>query len=66
MVCLPWDAGTALEWAALLAELRGKGLALALKDSMIAASAARHKLAVATRNVEGFEKAGVPVVNPFS
>jgi len=36
-----------------------------LKDSMIAASAIRHRLAVATRDVAGFEKAEAPVVNPF-
>jgi len=65
LVCLPWEAATALEWAALLARLRKKGASMPLKDSMIAASAARHRLAVATRNVADFENAGVPVINPF-
>ena len=66
MVCLAWEAATALRWAELLATLRGKGLAMPLKDSMIAASALTHGLTVATRNVGDFIKAGVPVVNPFA
>lgn len=65
MVCLAWEATTALRWAELLATLRGKGLAMPLKDSMIAATALAHGLTVATRNVGDFKKAGVPVINPF-
>ena len=37
MVCVPWDATTALRWAELLAGLRRRGKAMPLKDSMIAA-----------------------------
>jgi predicted nucleic acid-binding protein len=66
MICLPWDATTALRWAALLAKLRAKGEAMPLKDSMIAASALTHDLTVATRNVADFKKAGVKLVNPFA
>lgn len=66
MVCLSWDAATALQWAALLARLRKKGEVMPLKDSMVAASAATHRLTVATRNIADFKKAGIPVVNPFS
>jgi predicted nucleic acid-binding protein len=65
MVCLAWEATTALRWAELLATLRGKGLAMPLKDSMIAATALTHGLTVATRNIGDFKKAGVLVVNPF-
>ena len=65
MVCLPWDATTALRWATLLAKLRAKGESMPLKDSMIAASALTHDLSVATRNVADFKKAGVKLVNPF-
>lgn len=63
--CLPWDAEIGLRWAALLADLRASGLAMPVKDSMIAATALAHELAVATRNRADFEKAGVPVVDPF-
>jgi predicted nucleic acid-binding protein len=65
MVCLAWDAATALRWAELLATLRTKGITMPLKDSMIASSALAHGLAVATRNVVDFKKAGVRVLNPF-
>ena len=49
----------------MLATLRGKGLAMPLKDSMIAATALTHGLTMVTRNVADFKKAGVLVVNPF-
>ena len=63
--CLPWDADTGLEWAKLLADLRKAGKAMPVKDSLIAATALVHDLAVATRNRIDFAKAGVPIVNPF-
>lgn len=63
--CLPWEAATGLRWAELLAELRASGLAMPIKDSLIAATALRHDLVVATRNEGDFEKAGVRVLNPF-
>jgi predicted nucleic acid-binding protein len=36
-----------------------------IKDSLIAATAAVHKLAIATRNRADFGNAGVSVVDPF-
>ena len=59
------DAATARAWARLLADLKRKGKAMPIKDSLIAASAKQHGLAVATRNTTDFRHAGVPVVNPF-
>lgn len=59
------DAQTAKVWAGLLAELKGKGLAMPVKDSLIAASARQHHLAVATRNTHDYRHAGVALVNPF-
>jgi predicted nucleic acid-binding protein len=64
--CLPWDAGTGLRWAQLLADLRAAGRAMPIKDSLIAATALVHGLAVATRNRADFEKAGVSIVDPFA
>ncbi|MEO8615785.1 MAG: type II toxin-antitoxin system VapC family toxin [Luteolibacter sp.] len=64
-VCIPWDAETAMRWAALLADLRKRGLSMPLKDSMIAATALTHDLTVATRNIRDFLLAKVKVVNPF-
>lgn len=60
------DAGTAAAWAALLADLRRKGRAMLIKDSLIAATARQHELIVATRNVGDYKFAGVELVNPFA
>lgn len=65
LYCLPWDADTGLKWAELLAHLRKTGKAMPIKDSLIAATAIAHGLAVATRNCIDFEKAGLSVVDPF-
>lgn len=59
------NAETASAWAKLLAELKRKGRAMPVKDSLIAASARQHGLTVATRNVADYRHAGVPIVNPF-
>jgi len=64
--CLPWDASVARRWVKLLVELKRKGRALPLLDSMIASSALEHGLTVATRNVNHFEPAGVKTVDPFA
>lgn len=64
--CLPWEAATGLRWARLLADLRASGRSMPIKDSLIAATALVHRLAVATRNQRDFEKAGVEVIDPFS
>lgn len=64
--CLPWEAATGLRWAELIAELRAKGRAMPIKDSMIAATALVHGLRVATRNRADFEKTGLEVIDPFA
>ena len=64
--CLAWDAATGLKWAELLARLRKTGKAMPVKDSLIAATAAVHGLAVATRNRSDFGNAGVRVIDPFT
>jgi predicted nucleic acid-binding protein len=64
-LCLPWDRAIGLRWAHLLAHLRSTGRAMAVKDSLIAATALSHGLTVATRNHRDFAKAGVKLVNLF-
>ena len=59
------DAATAARWAQLLAELRRKGRAMPIKDSLIAATARQHGVTIATRNTTDYRHAGVTVVNPF-
>jgi predicted nucleic acid-binding protein len=66
LLCLPWEAETGLRWAELLAALRRAGLAMPVKDSLIAATALVHHLIVATRNRGDFEKAGVEIIDPFA
>jgi toxin FitB len=60
-----FDAATASTWAQLLAQLRGNGKSMPVKDSMIAASALTHKLTVVTRNIRDFEKCGVKILDPL-
>lgn len=66
LVCLPWETETGLRWAELLARLRTSGVAMPIKDSLIAATALVHDLVVATRNHADFAKAGVDIVDPFT
>lgn len=63
--CLPWDAAVGLRWAQLLADLRRQGRPMSIKDSLIAASALAHDLALATLNRRDFEPAGVQLVDPL-
>jgi predicted nucleic acid-binding protein len=62
--CIPWEASTGLRWAELLATLRAAGRAMPVKDSLIAATALAHDLAVVTLNRRDFDAAGVVIVDP--
>lgn len=62
--CIPWEASTGLRCAELLAALRTSGRAMPIKDSLIAATALSHGLAIATLNRRDFDAAGVTVINP--
>lgn len=63
--CLPWDSAVGLRWAQLLADLRRRGRPMSIKDSLIAASALAHDLALATLNRRDFEPAQVKLVDPL-
>jgi toxin FitB len=62
--CVAWEAVTGLRWAQLLADLRAEGRAMPVKDSLIAATALTHELALATLNPRDFTSAGVRLVDP--
>jgi toxin FitB len=62
--CIPWGAPTGLRWAQLLVDLRSSGRAMPVKDSLIAATALTHDLAIATLNRRDFEAAGVTLIDP--
>lgn len=59
------DLETSNCWALLLADLRKRGKAMPIKDSLIAASAKQHGLTIVTRNVKNFQVTGLPIHNPF-
>ncbi len=63
--CLDWTQETAVIWGEMLNKIRHNGYTVGFRDTMIAATARRHGLTVATRNVADFVRCGVPVVNPF-
>ena len=44
---------------------RAAGLAIGAGDGYIAATAATHRMAVATRDIAPFNAAGVTVINPW-
>lgn len=60
------NSRVAEEWARLQAELRKKRLKLPVVDSLLAATARRYQLTVATNNTRDFKAAGVAVLNPFA
>jgi predicted nucleic acid-binding protein len=62
--CVSWDAATGLHWAQLLAEVRARGRAMPIKDSMIAATALLQGFALATLNRRDVEPARIELVEP--
>lgn len=63
---LSFNTSVAVVWGQLIASTQAKGVKLHTTDSMIAATAKRHSLVIATRNEADFAHAPVKVVNPFS
>ena len=62
---LPFDDGASHAYATIRIQARKAGIAISAADSYIAATAAAHGFAIATRDVGPFEAAGVPVINPW-
>lgn len=60
---LPVDEAVALEWG----KLTGRpGRTLPEIDSILAATARRHRLTIVTRNVADFKRTGVDLLNPWT
>jgi toxin FitB len=53
------------EWGRLQAEADARNRVLPVVDSLLAATARRYHLAIATDNVSDFQSVGVKVFNPF-
>lgn len=63
---LPYDDLAAKRYAPMVANARTAGRAISVSDGQIAAVAASHEFAVATRDTAPFIAAGVPVINPWN
>jgi toxin FitB len=62
--CLPWDSTVGIRWAQLLTDLRRRGRSMSIKDSLIAATALAHDLALVTLNQRDFKLAPLRLVDP--
>jgi predicted nucleic acid-binding protein len=62
---LAFTADTASYWAPMCAQAQAKGQTMAAFDSLIAATAVEHGLALATRNMADFSTAPLVLVNPW-
>ncbi|WP_428393841.1 type II toxin-antitoxin system VapC family toxin [Lichenicoccus sp.] len=62
---LSFDQQAAIAYATLVTRARAAGHVLSVGDGQIAAIAATHGFAVATRDKIPFTAAGVPVINPW-
>jgi predicted nucleic acid-binding protein len=63
---LPFDTEAAQPYADIVAGRRRVGKPIKEFDAQIAAIAACHGMAVATRDTSGFENCGIQVVNPWT
>ena len=64
--CIPWEASTGFALGRAAGDAsRAQGRAMPVKDSLIAATALAHELAVVTLNRRDFDAAGVMVVDPI-
>ena len=53
-------------WAEMQARAERDGQRLPVIDSLLAATARCHGLAIATRNIDDFHHCGVPLINPWT
>ena len=62
---LPFDSGCVKVASDIYQDLKERNQLISLPDVFIAATAIVHDLAVVTRNVDDFERAGIAVINPW-
>jgi hypothetical protein len=63
---LPFDTSAARRYADLAVRARAAGRGFPTPDGYIAAIAAAHGFAVASRDASAFEAAGLPVIDPWT
>lgn len=62
---LPITTSIAALWGDVMAQSRSNGLNVSVMDGFLAATAAAHGLAIATRNVRHFTGLGLTVIDPW-
>jgi hypothetical protein len=62
---LPFDERSAAHYATIVGSARRAGRAIGIANGQVAAVAARHGFAVATRDTTPFEAAGLRVIDPW-
>jgi predicted nucleic acid-binding protein len=62
---LPLDTATLVLSGSLSAQVETKGQPIGVMDSLLAATALRNNLIIATRNVLDFQSCGAQVINPW-
>ena len=60
------NARVAEEWGRLQAEARARNVVLPVVDSLLAATARRYQLVLATNNTRDFRDVGLRIVNPYN
>lgn len=62
---VPLEVETALRWGDLVARAAARGRTLPVIDALIAATALRAGMRLATRNIQDFDGLGIQLVNPW-
>jgi predicted nucleic acid-binding protein len=62
---LPVSEDVMFKWRLLVEEGRKSGHTFSRPDLIITATVAHHELTVVTRDAADFERAGVPLLNPW-
>lgn len=62
---LPISTAVAALWGDMMAHSRRNGLNMSTMDGFLAATAAAHSLAIATRNVRHFTGLGLTIIDPW-
>lgn len=63
---LSFDAAAAKAYATVMTRARKAGRAIGTADGQIAAIAATHRLAIATRDTTPFEAVGIEIIDPWA